>query len=213
MKSWHLAGGLAALLAAAILATRTDIVPGSADTWHALRASGFVAYSLLWLSCVTGMAHSLHPSIPGVRPTHLFELHRISALLAGSFLVGHLVGVLVDPWIPFHPLDIVVGFTAPYRPAALFLGAVATWAVAVVLGTTAWGGALTYPQWLKLHRLAFPGYIFALLHALLAGTDRANPTVLALTGITAGCVAGLAVLRLGERTETPTASAAADPGR
>lgn len=213
MSTWRLGFLTAGAVFASVMATRAGFGFGSAATWHALRAAGFVTYGLLWLSCLAGMAVSLRSSLPALRPTHLFELHRITGVLGGAFLIGHLAGVLIDPWIAFHPVDILVGVTASYRPFALLLGAAALWCLVAVLTSTAFAGRLSYRTWLQLHRLAFPGYGFAFLHLLFAGTDRGSPLVLAMAGITAGSVAGLGVLRLAGRPEPAQASPGAIPGR
>ncbi|GIW16956.1 MAG: hypothetical protein KatS3mg064_0113 [Tepidiforma sp.] len=212
MTSWRL-GLLSGLTAvAAILLVRASGVSAAANTWHALRAAGFVSYLLFWVSCLSGMAFYLRIAVPRVRASVVFELHRVTGVLAAAFLASHLVGVLVDPWIDFRVIDILAGATASYRPFALFLGAVGAWALAIVVGTTAVSGRFRYATWLNLHRLAFPGYVVALFHGLLAGSDSANPLVLAMYGLTAGAVAGLGVLRLAGR-ERPVPAAVSLPGR
>ncbi|GIW13944.1 MAG: hypothetical protein KatS3mg062_1383 [Tepidiforma sp.] len=211
MTSWRLGVFTGFAVVCSVLAVRVVQGSTSADTWHALRAAGFVTYLLFWLSALTGMAFYLRMSVPGIRQTVMFELHRASGALAAAFLAGHLVGVLVDPWIDFSLVDVLVGATAPYRPLALLLGASAAWALAIVTLTTAFAGRFLYATWLNLHRLAFPGYVLALLHGLVAGSDSANPLVLSMYGLTAGALAGLGVLRLAGRV--PTAASATLPSR
>ncbi|WP_322795713.1 ferric reductase-like transmembrane domain-containing protein [Tepidiforma sp.] len=193
MNSWRLAGlSFAALAVAAVAARLSD----SPQIWHLNRAAGFVSYGLLWVSAMAGMALPLRFRPLRTRQSVIFELHRVTGVLALAFLGGHLYAVLLDPWISFTPIDVLLGFTAPYRPLALGLGSAAAWLVAAVLATTALSSRFSYRTWRNLHRLAFPAYVLAFLHLLLAGTDAANPWVLAFAGLTAGAVGGMATLRL-----------------
>lgn len=193
MSSWRIAAISFALLAVAVIGAR---LAGGPQVWHLNRSAGFVAYGLLWLSAMSGMALPLRFRPLRARQSIVFELHRITGVLALAFLGGHLYAVLLDPWISFDPIDVLFGFSAPYRPIALGIGAVAAWLVTVVLVTTALSARYSYRTWRNLHRLAFPAYVLALLHMLLAGTDAANPWLLACYGLTAGAVGGMATLRL-----------------
>jgi sulfoxide reductase heme-binding subunit YedZ len=209
MTSWKLGAYAVAALLAAVALTRYGPAASSAQTWHLLRAAGIVTYVLFWLSALSGMAFYLRLGAPGLRRSGLFELHRVTGVLAAAFLAGHLAAVLVDPWIRFGPLDIVTGLTAPYRPLALFAGALAAWALGIVALTTAFAGRFLYATWLNLHRLAFPGYLLALLHAMAAGSDTGRPLFLAWYGLSAGCIAGMLVLRLPGRIRPEGAGAVA----
>jgi len=211
MTSWRLGTTLGLALVIAVLGVRLFEGNSSADVWHALRAAGFVTYLLFWTSAMTGMAFYLRLRVPPLRQSALFEIHRVTGVLAAAFLAAHLVAVLVDPWINFGLVDVLVGATAPYRPLALFFGAAAAWSLGIVTVTTATAGRFLYATWLNIHRLAFPGYVLALLHGLLAGTDSPNPLVLSMYGLTAGAVAGLGVLRLAGRV--PASPPATVPGR
>lgn len=198
--SWKLSALVAFALTAGVALAETSAGAGaSSPSWDALRAAGFTAYTLLWLSTISGLVLRLRFRLPGLGPTRLLESHRILATLALAFVAGHLAGILVDPWTAIGPRDLALGFTSPYRPAAVLLGSIALWLMAVVLLSTAFAAFLHIATWRALHYLAFPAYLAALFHGLTAGTDAASPAARMLYASTAATVAALFALRVVDR--------------
>jgi sulfoxide reductase heme-binding subunit YedZ len=152
---------------------------------------------------------------PWLRQAVLLEVHRMSGVLAGGFLAGHLAGVLVDPSFTFGFTDLALGLTAPYRPLALTLGAAAMWMMVAVLASTAFAAEIPQALWRRLHFLAFPAYLAALLHGLTAGTDTGQPFAMLVYAATAGLVAALTVARLPRQGRRAPAQAGLNerPGR
>lgn len=205
--SWKLAALVAlGLVSGIVLAHLTQESDSASRSWDALRAAGFTAYLLLWLSTVLGMAARLRLR-PGPAPiTWLLEAHRMSGALALAFVAGHLAGILVDPWTGISVMDVTLGTTSPYRPTALLLGSIAMWLTATVLLSTAFAGHLKNATWRSLHYLAFPAYLASLLHGITAGTDSAATPAVALYAATAALVAALFAIRLLQPRLTPRSS-------
>lgn len=195
--SWKLSAAVAVALVGAILLSGSSS-PGEAgsNSWDALRAAGFTAYLLIWLSSVAGLSLRLRVRVPALSSTRLLEVHRVSGTLALAFVAGHLAGILIDPWTTIGPVDAAVGFTSPYRPAAVLLGSIALWLMLAVLLSTTLAALIHIATWRALHYLAFPAYLAALLHGVTAGTDRDSPVAVCLFATTSAVVAGLFVFRL-----------------
>lgn len=195
--SWRV-GSVVALgvIAGVLLARAAQDADAGTASWDALRAAGFAAYLLLWLSVVTGMAVHMRYRPAPVALSWLLETHRMASVLSLAFLAGHLAGLLVDPTVAFSPIDLAVGVTAGYRPLQLGLGALAMWGTGAVLASTAAAAQIRYALWRNLHYLAFPAYVLALAHGITAGTDSAAPLALGLYAATAAVVAAMLVARI-----------------
>jgi predicted ferric reductase len=195
--SWKLSSVVALGLVAAVLLSGSSSPDESGSaSWDALRAAGFTAYLLTWLSVVAGLALRLRVRIILLSSTRLLEIHRASATLALAFVAGHLAGIFIDPWTTIGPLDAALGFTSPYRPAAVLLGSIALWLMLAVLLSTALAGRIHIATWRALHYLAFPAYLAILLHGVTAGTDRDSAGAIWLFASTSAVIAGLFVVRI-----------------
>jgi sulfoxide reductase heme-binding subunit YedZ len=195
--SWKLSALVAlGLVSGIVLAHLTQESDSASRSWDALRAAGFTAYLLLWFSTISGMAVRLRLR-PGPAPvTWLLEAHRVSGTLGLAFVAGHVAGILIDPWTDISAIDVALGATSPYRPAALLLGSVSLWLTAAVLLSTALAGRMKNATWRSVHYLAFPAYLAALLHGVIAGTDSAATPAVALYAATAAAVAALLAIRI-----------------
>jgi predicted ferric reductase len=195
--SWKLSALVAAgLVGGVVLAHLTQESATASRSWDALRAAGFTAYLLLWFSTVAGMAVRLRLRPVPAPLTWLLEAHRVSGALALAFVAGHVAGILVDPWTGISVLDVGIGVTSPYRPAAVLLGSLAMWLTATVLLTTALAGHMRNATWRALHYLAFPAYLASLFHGVTAGTDSSATPAVALYAATAATVAALLAVRV-----------------
>lgn len=164
--------------------------------WDAERAAGFIAYALLWLSVVTGMALFLRIRPGGGPLTGMLEIHRVSSALGIAFTAAHVAGLLADPVVHFSLIDVVVPLASDYRPLQVGLGTLAMELALIVLLSTAGAAWIPYQVWRKLHYVSFPCWLLALIHGVTAGSDSAAPAVMTLYAGTAGVVAAMASVRL-----------------
>lgn len=205
--SWRLSALVAlGLVSGIVLAHLTQESDSASRSWDALRAAGFTAYLLLWFSTVSGIAVRLRIRLASAPITWLLEAHRMSGALALAFVVGHVAGILADPWTDISVMDVAVGTTSPYRPAAVLLGSIAMWLTATVLLSTALAGRMKNATWRSLHYLAFPAYLASLLHGVTAGTDSAAAPAVGLYAATAAVVAALFAVRLLQPRTAPRSS-------
>ncbi len=171
--------------------------PSPRAYWYLSRASGFVAYLLLWLSVALGLLISgkLSRLWPG-GPTAV-DLHQFSGLLALAFAVFHALILLGDRYLTYTPLELLVPFAAlDYRPLAVGLGQVAFY-LSLVVGLSFYVRRhIGFRVWRLLHFGAFAVYVLATVHGLAAGTDAGSAMAVGLYGATALTTCFLTVFRI-----------------
>ena len=186
--------------------------------WYLIRASGFIAYLLLFGSVVLGLL--LTTSVPkGYRRFDVFDVHRFMALLALIVTVFHMLVVLPDGFIGFTLWQLLIPFASPYTPVYIALGTLALYLMAIVIGTFYLRPMVPYRAWRTIHYATFAVYAMALLHGVGAGSDTSVTWALAMYAITGGVVAALIAQRVAfgsahgipgpRRGETVTATSAA----
>jgi predicted ferric reductase len=151
----------------------------SPTVWYAARSAGLVAYLLLSTSVVVGALMSGRVSFTWPRFA-VEELHRFLAILTAAFLALHGLSLLADTVVPIRLWQMVVPFTTAYRPFAVGLGIVAAELMAAVGVSNTLRKWLPHRRWRAVHYLTIGVWVFATLHAVLAGTDRGEPWFAAL---------------------------------
>ncbi|MBV9832425.1 MAG: ferric reductase-like transmembrane domain-containing protein, partial [Marmoricola sp.] len=119
----------------------------------------------------------------------LAEVHRTAALAGVGLVAVHVVTLLLDPYAQLRLVDLVLPFSAGYRPFWVGLGTLALDTLLVVT-VSALGRHLVGPRVFRaLHWLTYALWPVALLHALGSGTDAGS---LWLDGVAAVCTASVA---------------------
>jgi hypothetical protein len=189
---------LRALGAAAALA------PGRL-AWYGARATGFLAYFAIAGSVVYGLLLSTKLlDVIAHRPVS-FALHKDLAL-AGLALSGlHGLLLLGDHTFAFTPVAIALPFASPYAPAAVAVGQLAFYIVAIVTGSFYVRRQIGQRAWRLIHYLTFLGFVGVTVHGLAAGSDTGAPWATWSYLIPVAAVVFLFVYRLvttvGERRE------------
>jgi predicted ferric reductase len=164
--------------------------------WHVARAGGLVAYGLLAASTIWGLAVSTRLLGRWPTPGWTLDLHRYLGGLALTFTGIHAVALLLDTYIRFDLLDLLVPLAASWQPTAVAWGVVALYLLAAVEVTSLARRRLPHRLWRRIHLAAFPLFATATVHLLTAGSDRANPAVLAMLTATTGATTFLLLFRL-----------------
>jgi DMSO/TMAO reductase YedYZ heme-binding membrane subunit len=168
-------GGLTALAALAI----TDRIlpasdPGVAQVrpWVAARAMGVTAYLLLALEVGLGLVLSHPRNTAAWRLTKpVFPWHELLTVFTGAFIALHSALLAIDPYAGVGILGALVPGLSGYRPPAIAIGTVASYAFIVTAVSAKWTKLLPSGWWLRIHRLAAVVFLLSWVHALLAGTD------------------------------------------
>lgn len=165
----------------------------SSVPWYIARSAGLVAWALLTASVLWGLAISTRVLRGRPRPAWLLDLHRYLAGLAVVFSVVHVVGILLDDYVPFSLVSVLVPFASHWRPGAVAWGVVSAYLLLAVELTSLARARLPRRVWRATHVATFPLFVFSTVHALTAGTDAhtwafegaAAAAIVAVGGLTA----------------------------
>lgn len=158
--------------------------------WYVARSGGIVAWVLLAISVFWGLALSSRFLGKRPKPNWMLDLHRFVGGLATIFTVAHVVGLMLDSYISFSLVDVLVPFVGSYHPVAVGWGIIAMYFLLAVEVTSLLRKQLSKRVWRAIHFLSFPLFALSTVHLLWVGTDRATP---ALRIAVAVCVVAVCV--------------------
>jgi methionine sulfoxide reductase heme-binding subunit len=167
--------------------------------WYATRASGISAYVILTVVVCIGMSMGGKAQSKSWPRFSIEDIHRFGGLLVGALVTIHVVTIAVDSFLPFSVLNLVVPFTASYRPFWTGLGIAAAELLLALAITNHYRKRLPYSFWRKAHYANFAVWTFAALHGVMSGTDRSVWWLAIIYGLSIASVATLAVWRFGQR--------------
>jgi len=166
------------------------LLAASKGWWYVSRASGIVAWALLALAVLWGLALSTRAL--GRRPPApwLLDVHRFMGGLAVLFTIVHFASLALDPWMTseygYTLVDAFVPFASEWKPGPVAWGVVAFWLLLAVELTSLVRNRLPRDLWRWVHLCSYPLYAMATIHLLTAGSERDNPllrwSVLATVG-------------------------------
>ena len=167
--------------------------------WYVSRASGIVAWALLALAVLWGLALSTRAL--GRRPPApwLLDVHRFMGGLAVLFTIVHFGSLALDPWMTseygYTLVDAFVPFASQWKPGAVAWGVVAFWLLQAVELTSLVRTRLPQDLWRWVHLCSYPLYAMATIHLLTAGSERNNPVLRWSVLATVGAVVFFTIYR------------------
>jgi len=164
--------------------------------WYATRASGYTALVLLSASVVLGVLTSSRESRRDWPRFVVQSLHRNLSLLAGVFLVVHIVTSVIDPFAKLNFVDAFIPFIATYRPLWLGLGVVAFELLIAITATSLVRHRLGWRSWRVVHLFAYASWPIAVVHGLGTGTDTKSIWALVLVAVCVFAVVAAVIWRL-----------------
>lgn len=144
---------------------------GTHAAWFITRASGIIAYILLWLSTIWGLGVSAKFFDRAIPRAFTYDAHEYISLLALVFVFAHVIVLLFDTFTPFNLAEIVVPFISGYRPVWTGIGILSlylTLLVTITFYLRKWIGIQTFRA---IHLFSFAAYFGVTLHSWFAGTD------------------------------------------
>ena len=90
--------------------------------WYVTRASGIIAYLLLWFSMVLGLAVTSKYVDKMLDRMFTYDFHQFISLLAIGFILLHIAVLMADRYLPYTLAQILVPFLSPYRPLWVAIG-------------------------------------------------------------------------------------------
>jgi hypothetical protein len=125
------------------------------------------------------------------------EVHRFGGLLVGSLIGVHILAIAGDSFLPFSFTQLLVPFTATYRPIYTGLGIAAAELLLALAITNHYRRRLPYSFWRKAHYLNFAVWGMASVHGLMSGTDRGAPWLAIIYGVAVASVLMMLLWRFG----------------
>ncbi len=177
--------------------------------WYSARAAGIVAWSLAAAAVIWGLVVSTRAVAPRPRPAWWFDLHRFLGGAAVAFTGIHVASVLLDTYVHFGLVNVLVPLTGSWRPVAVAWGIVAMYLLAAVEVTSLLRARIPRRVWRGVHFATFGLYLIATVHAFASGTDAWS---LAFTGaaiMSLLVVGGLTFLRVWQSAQRHQQPAAA----
>ncbi|HZS30358.1 MAG TPA: ferric reductase-like transmembrane domain-containing protein [Gaiellaceae bacterium] len=166
-------------------------VTSSPAIWYAARASGIAAYVVLSIVVSIGLGLGGKAQSKRWPRFSVEDIHRFGGLLVGSLVSIHVLTIAIDSFLPFSVVNLIVPFTAKYRPLWTGLGIAAAEILLALAITNHYRKRLPYRFWRLAHYLNFAVWTLASLHGLFAGTDRGVWWLAILYGV---CVATVVML-------------------
>lgn len=157
--------------------------------WYGVRATGFLAYFAVAGSVIYGLLLSTRLlDAVAHRPVSL-ALHKDLALAGLGLSALHGLMLLGDHTFSFTATAILVPFASPYAPAAVAVGQLAFYVVAIVTSSFYVRRQIGQRAWRLIHYLTFLGFIGVTVHGVGAGSDSAAPLAIWAYLIPASAVA------------------------
>ena len=166
--------------------------------WYIARAAGLTAWALLTASVLWGLAISTKAKAFGRRPKPAWtlDLHRFLGGLATIFTAVHIGAILIDTYVKFDLVSVLVPFAASWRPAAVAWGVAALYLLLAVELTSLARTRIPRKWWRTIHFASFPLFVMATVHGLTAGTDAGTWAFEGAATLAVLAVAGLTALRI-----------------
>lgn len=139
--------------------------------WYITRSAGILAYLLLWLSTAWGLLVPSKLLEPVLHGNFTYDFHQFISLLSLGFLGLHIFILTADRYLPFTLGEILIPFSAPYRPVWVGIGVIAFYLILLVTITFYLRKRIGMKAFRLIHTLSLVAYLGALAHAFMSGAD------------------------------------------
>jgi sulfoxide reductase heme-binding subunit YedZ len=139
--------------------------------WYITRSAGILAYLLLWLSTAWGLLIPSKLLEPVLHGNFTYDFHQFISLLSLGFLGLHIFILTADRYLPFTLAQILIPFSAPYRPLWVGIGVIAFYLILLVPVTFYMRKRIGMKAFRMIHTLSLLAYLGGLAHAFMSGTD------------------------------------------
>lgn len=155
---------------------------GTSWEWYIIRAAGFTAAGLLILLMLSGIGQVTGLTYRFIEPIKAWTIHKAMALALCASIIVHVGFLLIDHFVTFSPLQVLIPFLSHYNNSTRLLG-LPLGGIAVALGILAMYGVaiivLSSLQWIDtkkrtwrwLHYISYVVMMAVFFHALYVGSD------------------------------------------
>ena len=163
-------------------------------TWYVARSSGFVAWGLVVASILWGLVMATGILRRRAHPAWMLSMHKFLGVLTMVFVGVHVVAILLDGYVHFGLVDVLVPLASSWHPVAVACGIVGMYLLVAIQATSWLRRHLSPKVWRTVHLTSYALLAVTTIHLLAAGTDvkalLATAVAVAL-GITVTMVAAL----------------------
>jgi predicted ferric reductase len=165
----------------------TGLSAGTTSYWYLSRATGFVAYLLLWGSVTWGLLLSTGTGRAWMRPPQLLDAHQFLSAAGAGFACFHGLVLMGDRYVSFSLRAVILPFGGSYEPLLVAFGQIAVWLSLLLIASFHVRRHIGGRVWRRLHYASFVAFWLAVAHGLLLGTERtsASANVVYLTTVSA----------------------------
>jgi predicted ferric reductase len=164
--------------------------------WEAIRAGGLLAYTLLSLGVILGLATRTRAFDALLRRGWVNELQQSLSVASLAAVAGHVAFILLNTHEPFSLSAVFVPFASAWQPLAVTLGVVSMYLAALLVASSWLRPHIGHKAWRAIHYAGFGAWGLALVHGLLAGSDAQATWVLWLYASSAVAVGSLLAYRV-----------------
>ena len=144
---------------------------GGHAAWYASRAAGFAAYFSLWIALAGGLLMSSAWVDGIVARARLLAIHQTAGLVGLGFAAGHALVLLLDSYIGYSVVDLLVPFAASHERTLTGLGVVTLYLTALVTLSFWVRTAIGMRVWRMVHYLSVVAFLGAAWHGMQMGTS------------------------------------------
>ncbi len=163
--------------------------------WILLRAAGIGAYLMLFLSVAWGLLATTSIVTKRVSKPTSTLFHQFVATVGVVLLAAHMALLVIDRFMPFKPVDVLLPMHTTYRPWATAAGVLAMYGVVIVLVSSWLRKPLGTKVWRAIHLVAVPAFTLALAHGVFAGSDAQRWWMWGMYAVTGLFVVFLVIVR------------------
>lgn len=154
-------------------------LPLTGDTpayWYMSRASALLSFFFMWLSVLWGLLLSTKVFKKYIPAVTLFSAHEFLSFVGLGFASFHAGVLLGDRYIAFRLSDILLPFSASFKPNLVGIGTLTLYLYALVVLSFYIRKKIGRQTWRALHVTTFFAFVLAALHGIFTGTDSGlNP--------------------------------------
>lgn len=160
--------------------------------WYLIRATGTVAYILLYLSVMLGLLAMVYKEAK-TNMKNIMMLHEPLGNWALIVTMGHFLFLFLDSYKSFTLKELLIPFATTYEPLAMALGIFALYFLVATVILTKFRKKIGMKLWKKTHILTPVLYVIVTIHAVMIGTDFKLFTTLLLQVFIPFCMFSLAI--------------------
>ena len=151
-----------------------DVTPWA---WYISRASGLVAFVLLYVSIFLGLTIRIRFLHKFFTPLYAVQGHCWIAFQATLFALIHGVALIFDKFIGFTLAGVFVPFVSIYESGLVALGIVGFYLMIIITASSYARKYISQKLWRMLHFTNIILYFVVIMHIYFLGTDMKNELV------------------------------------